>query len=181
MCERSPSVLPRQPVKTWRAFRRHCSSGRYTPAGRGGAGVPLSEEGGLPVLRSLLHPPLLHQAADDAQRVMDGALRLLDHQLVGASHHDAHRLPRAGAACDLHGATPQVYRTHKHSDAAVLVRGRGLTGTLTSFPEPSRLTSSASSAVPSISGVKWSMWAMGLVPMVCGGQMWIWGGGLAKC
>ena len=38
--------------------------------------------------------------------------------------------------------------------------------TLTSLPEPSRLTSSASSAVPSISGVKWSMWAMGLVPRV---------------
>lgn len=38
--------------------------------------------------------------------------------------------------------------------------------TLTSLPEPSRLTSSASSAVPSISAVKWSMWAMGLVPIV---------------
>ena len=38
--------------------------------------------------------------------------------------------------------------------------------TLTSLPEPSRLTSSTSSAVPSISGVKWSMWAMGLVPRV---------------
>lgn len=40
--------------------------------------------------------------------------------------------------------------------------------TLTSFPEPSRLTSSTSSAVPSISAVKWSMWAMGFVPIVCG-------------
>lgn len=42
--------------------------------------------------------------------------------------------------------------------------------TLISLPEPSRLTSSASSAVPSISGVKWSMWAMGLVPIVWRGD-----------
>ena len=45
--------------------------------------------------------PLLHQAADDTQSVVDGALRLLDHQLVGAAHHDAHRLTGVGAACDL--------------------------------------------------------------------------------
>ena len=49
--------------------------------------------------------PLLDQAADDTQGVVDGALGLLDHQLVGAADHNAHRLPRAGAACDLHGAT----------------------------------------------------------------------------
>lgn len=59
-------------------------------------------------------PPLLDQAADDAQRVVDGALGLLDHQLVGASHHDAHRLPGAGAACDLHGATTKCLE-ERHS------------------------------------------------------------------
>lgn len=45
--------------------------------------------------------PLLDQTADDAQRVVDGALGLLDHQLVGASYHDAHCLSRTGAAGDL--------------------------------------------------------------------------------
>lgn len=45
--------------------------------------------------------PLLDQTADDAQCVMDGALCLLDHQLVGASHHDAYGLSRTGAASDL--------------------------------------------------------------------------------
>lgn len=45
--------------------------------------------------------PLLDQAADDTQSIMDGALCLLNHKLVGAAHHNAHRLPRARAACDL--------------------------------------------------------------------------------
>lgn len=45
--------------------------------------------------------PLLDQTADDTQRIVDGALRLLDHQLVGASHHNAHRLTRTCAASDL--------------------------------------------------------------------------------
>lgn len=45
--------------------------------------------------------PFLDQTADDAQRVVDGALSLLNHQLVGASHHDAHGFSRAGAAGDL--------------------------------------------------------------------------------
>lgn len=49
--------------------------------------------------------PLLDQAADDTQRIVDGALCLLDHQLVGAPNHDAHRLPGGAAACDLQGAT----------------------------------------------------------------------------
>lgn len=52
--------------------------------------------------------PLLHQTADDTQSVVDGALRLLDHQLVGAAHHDAHRLTGAGAACDLWRGTGQI-------------------------------------------------------------------------
>lgn len=52
--------------------------------------------------------PLLHQAADDTQSVVDGALRLLDHQLVGSAHHDAHRLTGAGAACDLWRGTGQI-------------------------------------------------------------------------
>lgn len=42
--------------------------------------------------------------------------------------------------------------------------------TFTSLPDPSRLTSSASSAVPSISGVNWSIWAIGLVPIVWWGR-----------
>lgn len=50
--------------------------------------------------------------------------------------------------------------------AVISVQTLRLMRTLTSFPEPSRLTSSTSSAVPSISAVKWSMWAMGLVPIV---------------
>lgn len=45
--------------------------------------------------------PLLDQTADDTQCVVNGALCLLNHQLVGASHHDAHRFPRTGASCDL--------------------------------------------------------------------------------
>lgn len=55
------------------------------------------------------------------------------------------------------------YIYYKASSCAVL---RSACLTLTSLPEPFRLTSSASSAKPNISGVNWSMWAMGLVPMV---------------
>lgn len=110
--------------------------------------------------------PLLDQAADDTQCIMDGAFRLLDHQLVGASHHDAHRLPGTGAAGDLHRITTSRSVRGLRASAGLRAANGSLRRTFTNFPEPSRLTSSASSAVPSISAVKWSMWAMGLVPMV---------------
>ena len=71
--------------------------------------------------------PLLDQAADHTQGVVDGALGLLNDQLVGASYHDAHRLPWATAASDLHpeqhhlmlihpGATPPDVNTIHHVD-----------------------------------------------------------------
>lgn len=110
--------------------------------------------------------PLLDQAADDTQCIMDGAFRLLDHQLVGASHHNAHRLPGTGAASDLHRITTSRSVRVLRASAGLRAANGSLRRTFTSFPEPSRLTSSTSSAVPSISAVKWSMWAMGLVPMV---------------
>lgn len=59
------------------------------------------------------NPPLLDQAADDTQRIVDGALCLLDHQFVGAPNHDAHRLAGAGTACDLREAN--VYQRVSHS------------------------------------------------------------------
>lgn len=111
----------------WRAFKRYCSSVCYAPAGwtcRSAfvRGYLCSQTVNLPsesavinvsvsslywrrsrrVCKKWTHWPLLDQAADDTQRIVDGALCLLDHQLVGASNHDAHRLPGTGAAGDLH-------------------------------------------------------------------------------
>lgn len=159
MCECSPTRPPRQPgLSEWRAFSRDSSSVCYAPAGPTGAGAPLSEV----QTHQLFHDrPLFDKAANDAEGVVDGALRLFNHQLVGASHHDAHRLPEAGAARDLRGGA-----VRRRSEALYLVLADILKLTFTSFPEPSRLTSSANSAAPNISGVKWSMWAMGLVPIV---------------
>lgn len=99
---------------------------------------------------------------------MDGSLRLFDHQLVGASNHDADCLPWTGAACDLcKNAQQQVqFGSHMCEGSTTFKFQHQSHPTFTSLPEPSRLTSSASSAVPSISGVKWSIWAIGLVPMV---------------
>lgn len=126
--------------------------------------------------------PLLDQAADDTQRIVNGALRFLDHQLVGASHHDAHRLPGTGAAGDLHRITKSRSVRGLRASSGLRTANGSLRRTFTSFPEPSRLTSSASSAVPSISAVKWSMWAMGLVPMVWkGGEgLMEWDGGVVR-
>ncbi|KAG7260758.1 hypothetical protein CRUP_000197 [Coryphaenoides rupestris] len=61
--------------------------------------------------------------------------------------------------------TVSVARVRALMETRVL-RCDWLRRTLTSLPEPSRWTSSASSALPSISGTNWSMWAMGLVPMM---------------
>lgn len=44
VCERSPAKLSRQlGVKNWWAFKHHCSSVCYAPAGWSSAGAPLSE------------------------------------------------------------------------------------------------------------------------------------------
>lgn len=48
------------------------------------------------------HTPFFDKAADDTESVVDRALSLLDHQLVGAAHHDAYGLSRIGTTSDLH-------------------------------------------------------------------------------
>lgn len=56
--------------------------------------------------------PFFDEAADDAEGIVDGAFSLLDHQLVGAAHHDAHRLTRIGTTGDLHTHTINILRSH---------------------------------------------------------------------
>ena len=46
--------------------------------------------------------PLLHQAPDDAQRVVQGPLRLLQHQLVAPAEQHARRVSRVGHTRDFH-------------------------------------------------------------------------------
>ena len=51
--------------------------------------------------RHLSSPPVLDEAAYDTESVVQGAIRLLQHQLVGASHHHRHRAGCRGDPCDL--------------------------------------------------------------------------------
>ena len=45
--------------------------------------------------------PLLYEAADDAEAIVDGSLGLFDHQFVRPAHNDAHGLSWVSNASDL--------------------------------------------------------------------------------
>lgn len=49
--------------------------------------------------------PFFDEAANDTESIMDGTFSLLDHQLVGAAHHNAHSLTWIGTTGDLYRNT----------------------------------------------------------------------------
>ena len=50
----------------------------------------------------MYYPPLFDKTSDDAEGVVDRAVSLFQHQLVGAPHQHRHCLSCIGNACDLY-------------------------------------------------------------------------------
>lgn len=110
-CEKALQLSGWKNQQRTERFPHYSSSACYAPAGTEPKQERLCQRG---VRNSFYRKKdwlLLDQTADDTQRIVDGALRLVDHQLVGAPDHDAHRLPRAAAAGDLHRGTAALVRT----------------------------------------------------------------------
>ena len=53
--------------------------------------------------------PVFDKASDDTESIMNGAISLLQHQLVGASHHDGYSLTRVSNTCDLQSTHNILY------------------------------------------------------------------------